>query len=121
MQAASAIDSGDTETLRRLLDQGLHINQTFGRWKETLLHVAARENQLEVVKLLAGEYGADIHVGNKWGNDPIEDALEHGSYTAAGVLIGHSTRPELWGMDRKQVRTDWEHSCHSNFQSPLIC
>ncbi len=106
-QAASAIESGDTETLRRLLDQGLHVNQTFGRWrKETLLHVAVRKKQLEVVRLLAGEYGADVHVRDGGGYDPIDRALKDNSYTAAGILIEHSTRPELLDMDRQQVSTD---------------
>ena len=104
--AASAIESGDTETLRRLLDQGLHINQTFGWVEETLLHVAVRKKQLEVVRLLAGEYGADVHVGDWQGDDPIDLALVFGSYTAAGVLIEHSTRPELYDVDRQQVSTD---------------
>ena len=104
VQAASAIESRDTETLRRLLDQGLHVNQTFG-WrfrKETLLHVAVRKKQLEVVRLLAGEYGANIHMRDDEGYDPIDRALVNDdSYTAAEVLIEHSTRP-----DRQQVSTD---------------
>ena len=100
VQAASAIERGDTETLRRRLDQGLHVNQTFGGEK-TLLHVAVRKKQLEVVRLLAGEYRADVHVGDGCGYDPIDRALEDDSYTAAGVLIEHSTRP-----DRQQVSTE---------------
>ena len=104
--AESAIESGDTEALRRLLDQGLHVNQTFGRDRQTLLHVAVWKKQLEVVRLLAGEYGADVHVGDDEGYDPIDWALEDDSYTAAGILIEHSTRPELWDMDRQQVSTD---------------
>ena len=62
VQAASAIESGDTETLRRLLDQGLHVNQTFRPFEETLLHMAVREKRDTMVKILITEYSADVDV-----------------------------------------------------------
>ncbi len=55
---AEAVENGDTATVKKLLDDGVGVNEPVFAW--TWLQVAANKNQLEVVKLLI-DRGADIN------------------------------------------------------------
>jgi ankyrin repeat protein len=72
-QAEIAIETGDTATLRRLLDEGLDPNHFFPGRNDgyRLVHVAARYANLEAMKLLVSRH-ADINVRDDFrGETPL--------------------------------------------------
>jgi len=55
---SSAVEEGDVATVKKLLDEGVDINEKVFAW--SWLQVAANKNQLPIVKLLV-ERGAELN------------------------------------------------------------
>jgi len=56
-----AAEHGNLPAIRAILQSGVDVNRTHGIWKRTGLHVAARYDQVDAVKLLL-EAGADPNI-----------------------------------------------------------
>lgn len=78
MEAAllAACERGDAETVRRILDQGIHVDARDSRGN-TALMVACRNCQIEVVKILLGR-GADVRARNSYGRKAMDVASDWG-------------------------------------------
>lgn len=59
-------------TVKAILDNGFNVNTiSKSRKRDTLLHRAAYENAINLVKLLL-DYGADPSIKDAWGDTPLE-------------------------------------------------
>ncbi|MEN0004103.1 MAG: glutaminase A [Bacteroidota bacterium] len=71
-QLISAASSGDLDTIKRMQAEGINLSAADydGR---TALHLAAAENQLDVVSYLIYQ-GVDLQPKDRWGGTPLDDA-----------------------------------------------
>ena len=53
----------------------------------TLLHAAAQSNQLDMVRVLVGELGADVDVCDRNGCTPLSHAIRNGAVAMARALL----------------------------------
>jgi serine/threonine protein kinase len=83
----SAVATGDTELLQRLLKEGASLNKTVGSGT-TPLHEAVRRGLTRETALLL-EYGADVNARDGKGDTPLHYALREGAtYMAEQLLKG---------------------------------
>ena len=74
IHACDASATGDLETLTRLLNMDIDVNE--GDYdSRTCLHLSAANSCESVVKFLL-EKGADVNVLDRWGVSPLDDARE---------------------------------------------
>lgn len=85
--AVDAASEGDVETIRRIVQQGLDVNQ--GDYDgRTMLHLAAAEGNVKVARLLIEE-GADVSVVDRWNQSPLHDAVSSEHQQVAQLLGAH--------------------------------
>ncbi|MHB1456855.1 MAG: ankyrin repeat domain-containing protein [Armatimonadota bacterium] len=77
---------GDIETVRTALDKGADVNALDEPEGTTLLHIAAEEDHIDIVKLLI-ERGADTEVENGFGETPLHQTAVHECPQVAEFLI----------------------------------
>lgn len=82
----TAAADGDADEVRLLLTVGeLDVNE--GDYdRRTALHLAAGEGRDEVVEILCAS-GADPNVEDRWGNRPLDDALQNKHQGCADILV----------------------------------
>lgn len=69
----TCVFSGDLPQLRRLIHCGLRVDA--GDYdKRTALHIASAEGNLQAVRVLIEEGGADPWVRDRWGFSPLDEA-----------------------------------------------
>ena len=85
INALYAAAEGDLTELQRLLRGGVSptISDYDGR---TLLHLAASEGHLKIVKYLLKRHVVDVYCQDRWGGTPITDAEKHGHAAIVRVL-----------------------------------
>ncbi|TSN76577.1 Glutaminase kidney isoform, mitochondrial [Bagarius yarrelli] len=91
--------SGDVSALKRFalsaVDMDLRDYDS-----RSALHLASAEGHLEAVKFLTGTCRVNPHVKDRWGNTPLDDAIEFGQDSVAEVLkeyqsiYSHTLMPE---------------------------
>lgn len=85
-----AMRKGDLRAVQDQLEKGADINcADYDR--RTPLHLAAAENQIEVVQFLIdrmrdGDVSIDLNVRDRWGGTPLDDALLHGHTAMVDLL-----------------------------------
>ncbi|WP_264328944.1 ankyrin repeat domain-containing protein [Wolbachia endosymbiont (group A) of Andrena hattorfiana] len=67
-------------------ESGFLLDYRFGSDIGTLLHIAARDNYVNIIKPLKDK-GADINIQNERGNTPLHEAVESGCKEAVQSLI----------------------------------
>ncbi|MDX5527212.1 MAG: ankyrin repeat domain-containing protein [Wolbachia endosymbiont of Andrena nigroaenea] len=67
-------------------ESGFLLDYRFGSDIGTLLHIAARNNYVNIIKPLKDK-GADINIQNERGNTPLHEAVESGCKEAVQSLI----------------------------------
>ncbi|KAL7407344.1 hypothetical protein ABVT39_007049 [Epinephelus coioides] len=97
--------SGDVSALRRFalssMDMGLKDYDS-----RTALHISAAEGHIEVVKFLTDTCKVDPFVEDRWGNLPIDDALQFGHDEVVKVLKDY----QLVYRQQETQNTGAEHS-----------
>jgi len=85
LQLVEAVERGDREGVRSLLQQHADVNtpQADGT---TALHWAAHRDDLEVAELLMGA-GADLNAANRYGITPLSLACTNGSPAMVEMLL----------------------------------
>ena len=69
-------------------DSGLVGVHTKGQWGSTPLHWAARNNHLELAKVLISS-GAEVNAKDRWGLTPLHRAARNGHKKMQELLISH--------------------------------
>ncbi len=88
-QLIKSVEKGDLARFTALMSQSPAIKNVFEpSRKETLLHIAARNNQLEMVKLLINK-GLNVNAVNQAGNTPLHLSVFSGSYVLVAFLFEH--------------------------------
>lgn len=84
----AAAQSGDIESIKILLQQGVEINELGHSWYDygSALHLAVSENHLAVVKYLI-EQGAIVDVRNQNDLTPLHNAAWNGNLEMMRVLL----------------------------------
>ncbi|CAL8465533.1 g5069 [Coccomyxa elongata] len=100
----TCVFEGDLPLLRRLITAGAPAD--VGDYdKRTALHIAAAEGNTTAIRLLVEEGGADVHVKDRWGNTPLDEARRVGARPCAAYLEQRLNRRE-----RAHVLTPLEES-----------
>lgn len=73
LEAVNAIRKGDVENLRKLMEQGKDLNAC-NRFGESLIHMACRRSDVDVVKFLVHEAHVNLEVTDDFGRSPVHDA-----------------------------------------------
>ena len=81
----AAASEGDVEEIKELLEFG-NMDLNHGDYdKRTALHLAASNGRSEVVKILC-KAGADVNLHDRWGNRPLDDAVNAGHQDCVDIL-----------------------------------
>uniref|UniRef100_A0A4W4EN05 glutaminase n=1 Tax=Electrophorus electricus TaxID=8005 RepID=A0A4W4EN05_ELEEL len=92
--------SGDVSALRRFALSAVDM-ELRDYDSRSALHVAAAEGHLEAVKFLTGTCRVNPHVKDRWGNTPLDDALQFSQDSVVEVLkqyqciYSHTLLPEV--------------------------
>ena len=84
-----AIEHGDPEFVRLLVNTGADINATAGFGGNTALHEAVAQGSAEIVQVLV-DAGADIEAAGFMGQTPLSLAAEEGATEIMKVLLGRA-------------------------------
>lgn len=95
-----AVCTGNINAVRILLDTGVHVNSVIDEYGETALHIAARTNQLDIVKILIEEYYADQNIKANFDFTPLELAEQKGNASVVEYL--QSASREILHSFKKQ-------------------
>lgn len=93
-----AVEEGDIEKVRELLESGRNPNQFDWPLSWTPLHYAAKGEHIEIAKLLI-EAGADVNAHNEEeiGETPLGLVAASCSYEVAKALIDGGANPRIPG------------------------
>ena len=83
----TAIEKGDVETVRLLVEAGADVNAAAGFGGNTPLHEAVEEGNAEIVQILV-DAGADIEAEGFMGRTPLSLAAEEGAIEIMRILLG---------------------------------
>lgn len=86
MSLYQAIDSENTEVVRKLIQNGADVNKRFVEDQYPALFYAASWSNIEIIKLLI-DAGADIHAKTKWGTTAFHAAASNGKQDVAKLLL----------------------------------
>ena len=90
--ASLAAERGYWKIVKHLLwKSGVDVNLQYGYWKNTLLHYASKENNLEVVKYLLEKHAdIDVNLLNDDGDSAASIAAERGYWEIVKFMLGKS-------------------------------
>ncbi|CAJ1084807.1 glutaminase kidney isoform%2C mitochondrial isoform X1 [Xyrichtys novacula] len=77
--------NGDVAALRRFALSAVNMEQT-DYDSRTALHIAAAEGHLEAVVFLTDICKVNPHMKDRWGNSPVEDAMQFGHELVVSLL-----------------------------------
>ena len=91
-----AVDANDADEVWKILEQTSQLNINEGRSTDkkariegTVLHVACRRNQPEVVTVLLGHAGVNVNQRNSYGSTPLLTACLSNNVKVVKILLGH--------------------------------
>ncbi len=91
----AAVDQGEVERVRTLLDADSLLAKAVGDHGVTPLHAAAEKDHLEIARLLL-ESGAELEAETTWGMTPLQWAANMGSQQVGSYLIGRGAWLNMW-------------------------
>ncbi|XP_028653942.1 glutaminase kidney isoform, mitochondrial-like isoform X1 [Erpetoichthys calabaricus] len=83
--------SGDVSALRRFALSAMDMEQK-DYDSRTALHVAASEGHMEVVRFLVDGCKVNPFTKDRWGNSPLDDAVQFGHQEVADYMKDYQTR-----------------------------
>ncbi|KAM9444160.1 glutaminase 2b isoform 3-T3 [Clarias gariepinus] len=98
-----AAHSGDVSALRRFALSNVDLDQK-DYDRRTALHVAAAEGHVEVVQFLTQTCKVNPFVKDRWGNIPLDDALQSGHDSVVKILQDYQRACEVFTEKDSQKR-----------------
>uniref|UniRef100_A0A8C1R4T4 glutaminase n=1 Tax=Cyprinus carpio TaxID=7962 RepID=A0A8C1R4T4_CYPCA len=101
--------SGDVSALRRIALSAVNMELTDYDTR-TALHVASAEGHLDTVKFLTHTCKVNPNAKDRWGNTPLDDAMQFGHNAVVKVLqeyqsiYTHTLMPEELRADTTQIK-----------------
>ncbi|TFJ86293.1 hypothetical protein NSK_002501 [Nannochloropsis salina CCMP1776] len=89
----NAVEEGDLESVKLLLDKGFKVNTTDYDLRSSL-HFAATRGEDKIVELLT-QRGADVHSRDRWGRNALQDAIDNGCTVVASMLAAQGAELRL--------------------------
>ncbi|GAB5032884.1 potassium channel skor-like [Nannochloropsis oceanica] len=89
----NAIDEGDLEAVKLLLDKGFKANAADYDLRSGL-HFAAAKGEDKIVELLI-QRGADVHLRDRWERNALQDAIDNGHFTVTNMLASQGAELKL--------------------------
>jgi ankyrin repeat protein len=111
---SNAIIRGNTATIRRYLNTGgdpVRL-RTYSNIQESLLHIAAQKNKVDIITMLL-DAGADPNVVNNIGETPLFDAVNGDHLAAVKVLLKRGANP-AWA-DADEGNRPLHHAVEENY------
>ena len=93
---------GDYPVVAKMLRENPELSEIQDLLGYTGLHWAAKHGNLDMVKLLAGTYQANVNVRNRGGYTPLHLAAQHNNQEVFDLLV--KVRPALLVILRKRLR-----------------
>jgi ankyrin repeat protein len=95
-QLIKDIEKGNTDSVKKAIESGISANSIGGRFKESLLNLAADNGHLAIVKLLV-EHGAEINKvsGVYGGMTPLIRAVQNCNPDIIQFLLENGANPNL--------------------------
>jgi Ankyrin repeats (3 copies) len=118
----TAVRQGDLKTIRQMHKRGLNL-QCCNRFKETIVHTAARRGQYEVLEYLSKKAGVSLRVCCDTGRTPLHDAAWSTTPNFRSVTLLLQDCPDLLGVSdsRQFVPLDYvPRSAYSAWNQFLI-
>ncbi len=81
-----------TQLIEMLMDKGANVNAPHPTNRITLLHMATRDNQVEIVRFLL-EHKADVNAADSTGDTALHYAAQGGRLECAELLIAKGANP----------------------------
>ncbi|XP_071332900.1 glutaminase kidney isoform, mitochondrial [Trachinotus anak] len=100
--------SGDVSALRRFALSAVDMEQT-DYDSRTALHIAAAEGHLEAVIFLTEICKVNPHMKDRWGNTPLDDAMQFGHDVVISVL-----------QEYQRANTDSDSTCDTEEQKATL-
>ena len=100
----TAIEKGDVEMVRLLVEAGADINAAEGFGGNTPLHEAVEQGDAEIVKILVAA-GADVHAEGYFDRTPLTLAAEEGATEILQILLGSDADTSTDGEDKEAAST----------------
>ncbi|KAK3512598.1 hypothetical protein QTP70_017203 [Hemibagrus guttatus] len=102
-----AAHSGDVSALRRFALSSMDLDQKDYDHR-TALHVAAAEGHVEVVQFLTQTCKVNPFVKDRWGNIPLDDALQSGHDSVVKILQNYQQAYEVFTEKDKLDSAAWQ-------------
>jgi Ankyrin repeats (3 copies) len=97
IELMTAARQGDLKTIRQMHKKGLNL-QCCNRFKETIVHTAARRGQFEVLEYLSKKAGVSLRVCCDTGRTPLHDAAWSTTPNFRSVTLLLQDCPDLLGV-----------------------
>ncbi|KAL7531000.1 hypothetical protein ACHAXR_003794 [Thalassiosira sp. AJA248-18] len=120
-EVVNAIRSNDVESLRKLHANGINL-QCGNRFGETLIHLACRRSQLNLVSFLVKEVGVTLRVRDDFGRTPMHDACWRAEPNLELLDMLLDLAPELLMLSDKRGHTplDYARREHWDVLKPFL-
>ncbi|MBA2367893.1 MAG: ankyrin repeat domain-containing protein [Candidatus Protochlamydia sp.] len=109
-----AIVKGDVEALKRAWDKNHSILESEKPGTESALHLAARQNNVEIVEMLL-EAGCNPNLGNEYGWSPLKIAAVRGNQQIFEVLAQKKNVKENNFKEASALLNGWKSYLHKVF------
>ena len=108
-EAVNAIRSNDIDALRKLHSIGTNL-QCANKFGESLIHLACRRSNLDVVSFLINEAGVSLRVRDDYGRTPFHDACWRGELDVEliDMLLDHE--PKLLMLNDKRGHSPLDYT-----------
>lgn len=94
--------TGELEKVNQLLEKHESLVNMGDYDRRTALHLASSEGRLEVVELLLKK-GANVHVEDRWGGTPLDDAIRENHEAVVTVLKSAGSSSKFLASNSKIV------------------
>lgn len=114
-EAVDAIRSSDLDALRQLAEAGKNL-QCGNRFGETLIHLACRRSDKDVVAFLIKEAGVSIKVRDDFGRTPMHDACWRCTVDLDLMDLLIDSCPELLMLSDKRGHTPLDYARREHWE-----